>query len=910
MSGQPNGPGHLSVSPQLPIKSDGMTNVLAEPDSRYRVLWAEAIAERRLELVKAGVHNILNIHDFAAIWGGLLVCLECFSQSNQALKAIEEHFGRMARAMPRFEAYMQLYSTHERLSDALLRIYRSYLDACIQAVKFLRQKSWWRPVGSVLSSVVQKFEDACKSITESAGEFEHEARFAHDKEAALHRSESQAHWENSARHQKLVEQALPLVSSHREQKEALVSVPFPRNPHFLGRDKELQQLEAALTGEAHLQKSCVVFGIGGVGKTNLALEFCYQNQDHFPFIFWISAENEAALSTAFAKLATELDLPDAEKGPSPLSTDRMRRWLREHTSWLLVFDNADSDEPAFNKFWPPCDHGSILVTSQNCNWAERTPSIFRLEPFDEDLGSKLLLQHYQNHGETPDMELARSISKEVDNLPLLLVGLGGSLSQNYLSLKETLETLKREAAPLRRLLSNKTPVQYERPVQFVFQLSFSRLPQAARQVIGIMAMLSPNDIPESMIMAKDGAEVGEDTDTMFAKNVRRNLCSRNLVNMRREGTLPTYSMHRSVQRFVVEELSDEERQRAFNEAVQILCSRLPRPSTIMVPHLTGFDLFAKYLPHVLSIHSVFDSLGTLAGNISAYGAGVIWCTGGLINRQQGNDMTWRVLQLREEHIKISSQDPHHLDYENLLSNGYNDWALQLINEGRYSEAKGFSEKSLKMKYRLLDKDKDQFQFFISKILLAVVALSEGDSHQATVMAQDAIAHIEREKGRSDPFTNHYMYHVGNIWSAVGEHGKALGLLKASLEARLRLFGETNHDTLNSHFAVALCLYRLGEYAEARVYLGWCLARAKPARWGREHVLRARYVESLIMQHVEDKGGTDWSMKRRERLEERDKLLRVHAKGRWSKPTSDVEDMVYFDYLINFHAGRTSAVQLD
>lgn len=353
-------------------------------------------------------------------------------------------------------------------------------------------------------------------------------------------------------------------------------------------------------------------------------------------------------------------------------------------------------------------------------------------------------------------------------------------------------------------------------------------------------------------------------------------------------------MHRSVQRYVIAELSDDDRQNAFDEGVKLLCSRLPRPSSIMVPHLTGFELFARYIPHVLHIHNTFRmyrdrlipsvpfaemicsaaaylyetglaescldvattgeeiceqldklptedvagpsapqiptpmeisfdniyepvtySLGTLAGNISAYGAGVIWSTGGLIDRQDGNEMTWKVLKLREKHIEASAQDQHRLDYENLLSNGYNDWALQLINEARYSEAKSFSKRSLEMKERLLGKSEDQFQFFISKILLAVVALSEGDYQQATSTAQESIEHVAREKGRDDPFTNHYMFYVANVWSAAGNHVKALELLKASLKTRLRLFGEANYNTLNSHFAVALCLYRLKRYSQAR-----------------------------------------------------------------------------------------------
>ncbi|KAJ3548447.1 hypothetical protein NM208_g996 [Fusarium decemcellulare] len=1015
MSHQDDDPIPNDVQNQLPTRIEE-NDILNTHSSRGLVFWAQALAERHQELVRVGVPNIMRIHDFKAvqsgieglqcerkraraarvlesldavierlrkfvfavsvfvqsdpaysslIWGGLL----CFSQSSRALKAIKEHFERMTRAMPRFEEYTQLYSTHERLGDSLLQIYRHYLDACIHAVKFLRQRPWWSPIALVMSSVVQRFDDARKSIAESTREFEDEARLAHDMEAAIHRRDAQTRWEILERHQSRMEGALPTILA-RPQRESLFSVPFPRNHRFLGRESELHQLKTILIDETQSQKTCVVYGIGGVGKTNLALETCYQFKEHFRFIFWVAAENEAALSTSFAKLAEELSIRPPEPGPSPLATDTMRRWL--YPGWLLVFDNADSDQSSLNKFWPPCDNGSILVTSQNSHWADRTHSVFKVEPLDEDSGSQLLLQHYHNASGKPDLELeklAKNISKEVDGLPLLLVSLGGSLSQNHLSLEETLEVFKKSPAPLRHILADNSPSWYERPAQLVFQLAFSQLPEAAREVISVMAMLSPNNIPESLIIAKPRQDdIDYDFNPVWYA-IPSSFDQENLVNILNEGTERAYSMHRSVQRFVIEELGDEEKQHAFDEGVKLLCSRLPKPSSIMVPHLTKFDLLAQYMPHVLSIHSVyvryrsylsptvafaemicsataylyetglaescldvattgetvceeldksleaeddpceFESmrvtrvvfegayepvtynLGTLAGNISAYGAGVIWCTGGLLNRQQGHDMTYKVLKLREGYIQTSTQDQHRLVYENLLSNGLNDWALQLINEGRYSEAKGFSERSLDMKCRLLGEDKDQFQFFISKILLAVVALSEGNAREATAIAEDAIEHVEREKGHNDPFTNHYMFHVANIWSAVGEHVKALGLLKASLKARLQLFGETNHDTLNGQFAVSLCLYRLGIYDEASEYMEKCLKRANAARWGQEHVLRAQYTQSLIMQHVEAPEHKYWEMKGKEALRQRDQMLRQCAKGKWAEPTSDVDDMV-------------------
>ncbi|KAK5991158.1 hypothetical protein PT974_09436 [Cladobotryum mycophilum] len=1011
----------LDVVPGPSQSIDQGTNDTANerPISHCQALWAKMLAEKRLLLVRAGVTNILDFHDVSAmqsgveslqsktrksrvtrtllqldhvverlklfvgvistfiqsdptysalIWGGLLVCLECFSSSNRALKAISNHFNKMATAMPRFEIYMELYPKNEGLERVLLGIYGSFVDTCILSIKIFQRKSWWRPAASILSSVSHKFEDTCTAIKHYTEEFEREARLVHDIAVANHHQQFTLH-------QRLIEEALLPVTISARSRDSLFSVPFPQNPGFVGQENELDTLLANLTHGSQLQKSCVIQGIGGVGKTHLALEFCYRSREQFPFILWVAAQNDVSLSASYTKIATLLSLQDEEKRSSSLVIDTTRRWL--YTGWLLIFDNVDSNDSVLNEFWPPCQHGSIILTSQRADLAWRTRSSFlRLEPLSESYGSELLLRNYSNHSDDFDPKLAKEISKE-----------------SFVSLEDTLEMLRRARGPSEWHFPAEVAFQYERPIQLVFQLSFDRLPEAAKQVISIMSMFSPTDIPESLIKAKPRTG-GDDTQAKnanykiwFATTIRQSLCSRHLTDIRqRHGNSEwVYSMHRSVQLSILDMLNDEMRQHAFNEGVKILQSQLPKPSTIMVPKLTGFDRFDKYIPHVISIHDAFvkyrsqliptvsfaemlcsaaaylyevglaslclkvattgeavcqrlaeiavegetgpcaptatstpilifdtnylpmsQSLTTLAGNISAYGAGVLWTTGGIVNRKQGHNMTWRVLKLREKHIKSTDENRRDIDCQHLLSNAYNDWALQLINEGRYSEAKFYSDRSLEMKLQLLHGNDNQFQFFISKILLAHVLASAGHSQGAISTAEEAIAHIESEKGRDDPFTLCYQFYVAHIWAIVGNHPKALELLKTSLNARIRLFGETNHNSLNGHLAVAICLYRLRKYAEARAYLDRCLERAEAVRWGREHILRAEYLQSLIMQCMGDRDA-DWKSQENAALNERNALLREHATGKWAAPASDVEEMVYFDHLVNFHAGRTSAV---
>lgn len=116
---------------------------------------------------------------------------------------------------------------------------------------------------------------------------------------------------------------------------------------------------------------------------------------------------------------------------------------------------------------------------------------------------------------------------------------------------------------------------------------------------------------------------------------------------------------------------------------------------------------------------------------------------------------------------------------------------------------------------MLDEHSDQFEFFISKIYLAASNLAEGKDSEGLAIAREAIAHIEREKGSADDYTRHYMFWVANVVAYMGDFNEALELHRYGLAARVSLFGETSFATLDSCFALALCLYKTGDLEEAR-----------------------------------------------------------------------------------------------
>ena len=146
---------------------------------------------------------------------------------------------------------------------------------------------------------------------------------------------------------------------------AIWHVPYLRNPHFTGRDELLDELHAKLTdGRVALT---ALRGMGGVGKTQLALEYAYRHAGDFDLVWWLRAEEPATLLEDYARLAGPLGL--AQAGESELAgvAAAVCRDLAARSRWLLVFDNASAPNE-IEPLLPKGSGGRVLITSRNPSW--------------------------------------------------------------------------------------------------------------------------------------------------------------------------------------------------------------------------------------------------------------------------------------------------------------------------------------------------------------------------------------------------------------------------------------------------------------------------------------------------------------------------------------------------------------
>jgi hypothetical protein len=150
------------------------------------------------------------------------------------------------------------------------------------------------------------------------------------------------------------------------------NLPFAPNPAFTGREADLEKLGELLQkrGEAALTQTVVLHGLGGVGKTQLADEYAWKHLGGYEAVLWVRADSPETLEANLARLADLLGLPEASVKEQDVQTDAVLRWLKGHERWLLIADNADTNEAAR----AVCDRlapnlgGHVLVSSRLSKW--------------------------------------------------------------------------------------------------------------------------------------------------------------------------------------------------------------------------------------------------------------------------------------------------------------------------------------------------------------------------------------------------------------------------------------------------------------------------------------------------------------------------------------------------------------
>jgi tetratricopeptide (TPR) repeat protein len=368
----------------------------------------------------------------------------------------------------------------------------------------------------------------------------------------------------------------------------------PRNLTFTGRDGLLermhQQLDAGDTrsdGPMALLAGAL-YGLGGVGKTQLALEYAHRYGADYDLVWWIPSENPLLVPTTLARLAARLGLPSV--GDQEQVAAAALEELRGRDRWLLVFDNADEPETVA-RWQPAAGGGRLLVTSRNPAWGALAQPI-RVEVLDRAEAVRLLLRRAADQ----DHAAADQLAEQLGDLPLALEQAAAYLEQTGMPLGAYLAAYRRRH---QQLLTKGRPVAYQGQVDTTWQLSLDQLSPAAIALLELCAFLAPEAIPLDLFSAAPdrlpaalATAVAEDGDLAVQEAVgacyRYSLVARDRTGLR---------VHRLVQQLVRAHLADRDRQERISTVVELLAAGFPPASDQRDP--APWPRCAQLLPHVL-----------------------------------------------------------------------------------------------------------------------------------------------------------------------------------------------------------------------------------------------------------------------------------------------------------------------
>lgn len=152
--------------------------------------------------------------------------------------------------------------------------------------------------------------------------------------------------------------------------------------HFVGREEELQEIHTTLS-HANGRQIVVIHGLGGMGKTQLAVAYAKRHEKAYSAIFWLNIRDEDSLKQSFSSLAQRISRVHPSTGQLGITHEStldetsaaVKAWLAlpQNSQWLVIFDNYDTPKVAgyngpgaidIRQFLPDANHGSILVTTR------------------------------------------------------------------------------------------------------------------------------------------------------------------------------------------------------------------------------------------------------------------------------------------------------------------------------------------------------------------------------------------------------------------------------------------------------------------------------------------------------------------------------------------------------------------
>jgi tetratricopeptide (TPR) repeat protein len=609
------------------------------------------------------------------------------------------------------------------------------------------------------------------------------------------------------------------------------NIPYNRNPFFTGREQLLQSLrEQLLKGNTMaLTQPQAISGLGGIGKSQTAIEYAYRYEKQYSYVLWVGAATLEALLSDLSKLADVLDVPGKDPHNQQNTAIAVKTYLSQQRDWLLIFDNADDIEmvraylPIGNK-----TNGHIILTTR-AEVLGPVAHAIQVQEMDKEEGTQLLLKRGRvlktgqlvAQVKASDRDVAASIVEAVGGLPLALDQAAAYIEETGCSLSEYLKLYQTRH---RDLLKRRGTLVTDHPetVATTWSLSFQKVEEenkAAAELLRLCAFLAPDAIPEEII-SEGASELGKvlapvAVDPLLLNDAIAVLRKYSLV--KRDAEEKMLSVHRLVQQVLKDGMNERVQRQWAERAVRVVSEVFP----------DGWEVENwPQCRRLLAQAQVCDELIERYGLVFADGACLLlWC-GYYLYKQAlyglAEPFFLRALDIAEKLSSAEFPTASHVQH---------GLGMLYRKQGMYQKAENFYLQALASDERTLGKDHPDTA--AARHELASLYQAQGKYKEAEELYREALATYEKVLGKEHPDAAATQHELARLYQNQGKYSEAEELYQEALVTYEKVLGKEHPSIATTQHELARLYQNQGKYSEAEELYRKVLV-TKEKVLGREH----------------------------------------------------------------------------
>ena len=593
---------------------------------------------------------------------------------------------------------------------------------------------------------------------------------------------------------------IPVLAWHKTTiRTSLWNVPYSRNPYFTGRSDALVEIRNTLKRAKTIGVSQSITGLGGIGKTQTALEYAFRYRNMYNACFWVVADTEITLTSDLVKIGRLICLPEANSSDKNLVIQAVIRWFETYKGWLLILDNVDTPS-LVKQFVPTNPKGHILITSRV--YSLDMLAVFKTLSIDQMNGEEalefLLKRTNRQKVDGEEKMYAVRLVEDLGFLPLAIEQAGAFILAHESKFESYLNSFRIKKMDT---LNISFPVMgdYGHSVGTTWLMNFQKIENSNKEsanILRLSAFLCPDRIPIELIV--DGYFNSVSHNTSFAEGLRNDpiaidIALEPLVRyslIRKDLSSNSYSIHRLVQESLKSQMTEFTRKEWAERVVRSIDTIFPSAS------YPTWELCERLLPHCIVAAKFVEDYGFTfedAGNLLNGAACYLRMRGDFAESER---MHLQSIAVRERDIGPTNSE---------LAGCLNNFALVYYDQYDFSKTGPLLVRALEINVQVLGTDNPELALSYNNLGLFYVRTR--DFGKAQFHLEKALELEKKLTKRNEFFYAIIINNLAELYLGLGNFILAESFCLEALDIRERI--GNLEKTGGSYNTMAMIQFKLG-----------------------------------------------------------------------------------------------------